>query len=84
MLELTESGEVDFENQPENSEENLPLPTEKSEVRNHLISFRVNDDELETINKRYAETSFKSRSDFCRYSALTVMNVEEDTEDIKR
>ena len=84
MLEVTESGEVDFENQPENSEENLPLPTEKSEVRNHLISFRVNDEELETINRRYAETSFKSRGDFCRYSALTVMNVEEEFESIKQ
>ena len=84
MLEVTKSGEVDFENQPENSEENSPLPTEKSEVRDHLISFRVNDDELEAINKSYAETSFKSRGDFCRYSALTVMNVEEDTEDIKQ
>lgn len=40
--------------------------------------------ELEAINRRYAETSFKSRGDFCRYSALTVMNVEEDTEDIKQ
>ncbi len=84
MLEVMESGNVDFENQPENSVEDLPLPTEKSEVRNHLISFRVNDDELEAINKRYAETSFKSRGDFCRYSALTVMNVEEDSEDIKQ
>ena len=84
MLEVTKTGEVDFENQPENSEESSPPSTEKSEVRNHLISFRVNDEELETINKRYAETSFKSRGDFCRYSALTVMNVEEDTEDIKQ
>ncbi len=40
--------------------------------------------ELEAINRRYAETSFRSRGDFCRYSALTVMNVEEDTEDIKQ
>ena len=72
MLEVTKTGEVDFENQHENSEENLPPITEKSEVRNHLISFKVNDDdELETINRRYAETSFKSRIDFCRYSALT-------------
>ena len=84
MLEVTKSGEVDFENQPENSEESSPPSTEKSEVRNHLISFRVNDEELETINKRYAETSFKSRGDFCRYSALTVMNVEEDFESIKQ
>lgn len=84
MLEVTKTGEVDFENQSEISEENSPLPTEKSEVRNHLISFRVNDEELEAINKRYAETSFKSRGDFCRYSALTVMNVEEDSEDIKK
>ena len=51
MLEVTKTGEVDFENQPENSEENSPLSTEKSEVRNHLIFFRVNDDELETIGK---------------------------------
>ena len=84
MLEVTKTGEVDFDNQPKNSEENSPPITEKSEVRNHLISFRVNDEELETINRRYAETSFKSRGDFCRYSALTVMNVEEDSEDIKQ
>ena len=57
---------------------------EPSEVRRHLITFRVNDAELEVINKRFAETSFRSRGDFCRYSALTVMNVEEDTEDIKQ
>ena len=84
MLEVTKTGEVDFDNQPKNSEENLPLPTEKSEVRKHLITFRMNDMELEAINRRYAETSFRSRDDFCRYSALTVMNVEEDTEDIKQ
>ena len=63
--------------------ESPPQETEPSEVRKHLITFRVNDMELEAINRRYAETSFKSRGDFCRYSALTVMNVEEDTEDIK-
>lgn len=85
MLEVTESGEVDFTEPPEKSRENHhQQDTEPSEVRKHLITFRVNDAELEAINRRYAETSFKSRGDFCRYSALTVMNVEEDTEDIKQ
>ena len=85
MLEVTETGEVDFTEPPETTEgESPPQETEPSEVRKHLITFRVNDMELSAINKRYAETSFKSRGDFCRYSALTVMNVEEDTEDIKQ
>lgn len=85
MLEVTETGEVDFTEPTENAEgESPPQDTEPSEVRKHLITFRVNDAELEAINRRYAETSFKSRGDFCRYSALTVMNVEEDTEDIKQ
>ncbi len=85
MLEVTESGEVDFDGQPENAEgESPPQDTEPNEVRKHLITFRVNDMELEAINRRYAETSFKSRGDYCRYSALTVMNVEEDVEDIKQ
>lgn len=86
MLEVTESGEVDFTEPPESTEgESPPQDTaEPSEVRKHILTFRVNDEELEAINKRYAETSFKSRGDFCRYSALTVMNVEEDTEDIKQ
>ena len=85
MLEVTESGEVDFTEPPENVEgESPPQDTELSEVRKHLITFRVNDMELEAINRRYVETSFRSRGDFCRYSALTVMNVEEDTEDIKQ
>jgi len=85
MLEVTESGEVDFTEPPETTEgESPPQDTEPSEVRKHLITFRVNDMELEAINRRYAETSFKSRGDFCRYSALTVMNVEEDTEGIKQ
>lgn len=85
MLEVTESGEVDFTQPPENTEgESPPQDTEPSEVRKHLITFRVNDMELEAINRRYAETSFRSRGDYCRYSALTVMNVEEDTEDIKQ
>ena len=53
MLEVTESGEVDFDDLTEKSEKNLPPTTEKSEVHDHLISFRVNDDELETINRRY-------------------------------
>lgn len=88
MLEVTESGEVEFDVQTENAEdESPPQDTEPKEynpeVRNHLITFRVNDQELEAINRRYAETSFKSRGDFCRYSALTLMNIEEDTEDIK-
>lgn len=89
MLEVTETGEVDFTEPPENTEGEFPPQdtadkTEPSEVRKHLITFRVNDMELAAINKRYAETSFKSRGDFCRYSALTVMNIEEDTEDIKQ
>ena len=89
MLEVTESGEVDFTEPPESTEGESPPQdtadsTEPSEVRKHLITFRVNDMELEAINRRYAETSFRSRGDFCRYSALTVMNVEEDTEDIKQ
>lgn len=85
MLEVTESGEVDFTEPPETTEgESPPQDTEPSEVRKHLITFRVNDMELEAINRRYAETSFRSRGDFCRYSALTLMNVEEDTEDIKQ
>ena len=85
MLEVTESGEVDFTEPPETTEgESPPQDTEPSEVRKHLITFRVNDMELEAINRRYAETSFRSRGDFCRYSALNVMNVEEDTEDIKQ
>ena len=89
MLEVTEMGEVDFTEPTENAEgesppQDTPDSTEQSEVRKHLITFRVNDMELAAINKRYAETSFKSRGDFCRYSALTVMNVEEDTEEIKQ
>lgn len=89
MLEVTESGEVDFTEPPETTEGESPPQDsadsiEPSEVRKHLITFRVNDMELEAINRRYAETSFRSRGDFCRYSALTVMNVEEDTEDIKQ
>lgn len=88
-LEVTETGEVDFTKPTENTEGESPPQdtadsTEPSEVRKHLITFRVNDAELEAINRRYAETSFKSRGDFCRYSALTVMNVEEDTEGIKQ
>ena len=31
---------------------------------------------------RYEQTRFKSRGDYCRYSALTVMNVEEDNESL--
>jgi hypothetical protein len=85
MLEVTEKGEVDFDEQPKNVEgESPPQGSEQSEIRKHIITFRVNDLELETINRRYAETSFKSRGDFCRYSALTVMNVEENVDDIKQ
>ncbi len=89
MLEVKESGEVDFTEPPDTTEGESPTQdtadsTEPSEVRKHLITFRVNDMELEAINRRYAETSFRSRGDYCRYSALTVMNVEEDTEDIKQ
>ena len=89
MLEVTETGDVDFTETPDTTEGESPPQdtadsTEPSEVRKHILTFRVNDEELEAINRRYAETSFKSRGDFCRYSALTVMNVEEDTEDIKQ
>ena len=89
ILEVTEMGEVDFTKPPQNEKGESPPQdiidtNEPSEVRRHILTFRVNDEELAAINKRYAETSFKSRGDFCRYSALTVMNVEEDTEDIKQ
>ena len=61
MLEVTKTGEVDFTEPPETTEgESPPQDTEPSEVRKHLITFRVNDMELEAINRRYAETSFKS------------------------
>ena len=68
----------------ESPPQDTPDSTEPSEVRKHLITFRVNDMELEAINRRYSETSFKSRGDFCRYSALTVMNAPEDTQGIKQ
>ena len=85
MLAVPATGEVDFTEPPETTEgESPPQDTEPSEVRKHLITFRVIDMELEAINRRYAEISFRSRGDFCRYSALTVMNVEEDTDDIKQ
>lgn len=83
MLEVTESGEVDFTEPPENTEEeSSPQDSDPSEVRKHIITFRVNDAELAAINRRYEQTSFKSRGDYCRYSALTVMNVEEDNESL--
>lgn len=88
MLEVTDTGEVDFDASTVNAEDESPpqdteLKEVNPEIRNHVITFRVNDAELAAIDKRFAETSFKSRGDFIRYSALTVMNVEEDTEDIK-
>lgn len=87
MLEVTDTGEVDFTEPPENSEgesqaKDTPEVSEPSEVRKHIITFRVNDAELAAINRRYEQTSFKSRGDYCRYSALTVMNVEEDNESL--
>ena len=40
MLEVTESGEVDFTEPPETTEgESPPQDTEPSEVRKHLITF---------------------------------------------
>ena len=40
MLEVTESGEVNFTEQPETTEgESPPQDTEPSEVRKHLITF---------------------------------------------
>lgn len=87
MLEVTDTGEVDFTEPPENSEgesppKDTPEVSEPSEVRKHIITFRVNDAELAAINRRYEQTSFKSRGDYCRYSALTVMNIEEDNESL--
>ena len=87
MLEVTDTGEVDFTEPSEKSEgesqpKDTPEVSEPSEVRKHIITFRVNDAELEAINRRYEQTSFKSRGDYCRYSALTVMNVEEDNESL--
>lgn len=83
MLEVTESGEIEFtENEDTEQDSSPPQDTEPSDVRKHIITFRVNDAELAAINSRYAQTSFKSRGDFCRYSALTVMNVEEDNESL--
>lgn len=79
MLEVTEPSEKsEGESQPKDT----PEVSEPSEVRKHIITFRVNDAELEAINRRYEQTSFKSRGDYCRYSALTVMNVEEDNESL--
>ena len=51
MLEVTETGEVDFTEPPKTTEGESPPQdtadsTEPSEVRKHLITFRVNDMEL--------------------------------------
>lgn len=87
MLEVTDTGEIEYTEKTE-TEQGEPTPQEDmqtddpSEVRRHIITFRVNDAELAAINRRYEQTSFKSRGDYCRYSALTVMNVEEDNESL--
>ena len=87
MLEVTDTGEIEYTEKTEIKQDE-PTPQEDtqtadpSEVRRHIITFRVNDAELAAINRRYEQTSFKSRGDYFRYSALTVMNVEEDNESL--
>ena len=87
MLEVTNTGEIEYTEKSETvqseptTQEDLQT-ADPSEVRRHIITFRVNDAELAVINRRYEQTSFKSRGDYCRYSALTVMNVEEDNESL--
>ena len=87
MLEVSDTGEIEYTEKAETEQGESPLQediqtADPSEVRRHIITFRVNDAELAAINRRYEQTSFKSRGDYCRYSALTVMNVEEDNESL--
>ena len=87
MLEVSDTGEIEYTEKAETEQGESPpqediQTADPSEVRRHIITFRVNDAELAAINRRYEQTSFKSRGDYCRYSALTVMNVEEDNESL--
>ena len=92
LLEVSDSGDIDFQNTDNSEDSSPPIQNDSNEenvtennsnIRNHIITFRVNDAELAAIDKRCKETSFRSRGDFCRYSALTVMNVEQDDETLK-
>ena len=87
MLEVSDTGEIKYTEKAETEQGESPpqediQTADPSEVRRHIITFRVNDAELAAINRRYEQTSFKSRGDYCRYSALTVMNVELSAERI--
>ena len=58
MLEVTESGDIEFTENAE-TEQDILLPQEEvqtaelSDVQKHIITFRVNDAELAAINRRY-------------------------------
>lgn len=82
MPDISDTGETEYEENEDIKQNENAQNIDSDSVRRHIITFRVNDAELDAINRRFAETNFRSRGDFCRYSALTVMNVEEDNESL--
>ena len=80
LLEVSDSGDIDFQNTDNSEDSSPPIQNDSNEenvtennsnIRNHIITFRVNDAELAAIDKRFKETSFRSRGDFCRYFEKT-------------
>lgn len=64
MLEVSDTGEIEYTEKAETDQGESPpqediQTADPSEVRRHIITFRVNDAELAAINRRYEQTSFK-------------------------
>lgn len=84
LLEVDKSGEFHFE-ESETDEQSPSDQNGKKNYdcmnRNHIITFRVNDEELAAIEERFRQSEiFRSRGDYCRHSAVTAFVFAEDKE----
>jgi len=63
--DLTESDSYNSD-----TEDNGNQPEKNADNRTHLLSFRVNDEELKKIEDRFSKSGFQSKGEYFRFTAM--------------
>lgn len=76
LMEVDSTGQLLYE---ESETDNSEKSTEKkTDNRTTTIAFRVSDDELKKIEKRFQQSGFSSKGDFYRFSIMNAFVFKED------
>jgi len=76
VMEIDSTGQLLYEeSETDNSEKS---PEKKTDNRTSTIAFRVSDDELKKIEKRFQQSGFSSKGDFYRFCIMNAFVFKED------